>query len=65
VQPSNHAVQRPFGPSNSAAGNGQPWSYVITAPLDARVVEQIVLQRLAEDRGSINRHLPQPELTRD
>jgi len=58
-------VRRPFEPSNSTAGNGQPWSYVTTAPLDAAVVEQIVLQRLAEGRGSSNRHLPQPELTGD
>jgi hypothetical protein len=65
VQPTNHAVRRPLGPSNSVAGNGTPWRYVITAPLDARVVEQIVLQRLAEDRGSSNRHLAQPELTGD
>jgi hypothetical protein len=38
---------------------------VTTAPLDAPVVEQIMLQRLAEDRGSSIRHLPQPELTGD
>jgi hypothetical protein len=57
-------VRRPFGLSNSG-WQGQPWSYVITAPLDARVVEQIVLQRWAEDRGCSNRHLPQPQLTGD
>jgi hypothetical protein len=65
VQPNLLAVHRPLRPSNSVAGNGQPWSYVITAPSDASVVDQIVLQRLAKDRSSSHRHLPQPELMGD